>query len=236
MKKRVKALCGLAAVCLLLAAAVAFFPQRPAPAKEPSGDGRSLHEKNIVVTSEYPAFSSLAEMDDASTLVVYGKWGDFLGTYNVTRDEQDPSLESQDTYSEGRKYAFDVQQVLSGDLDAESITVGMKASDGVNFDGVELQVPSQYFYEPASGEERVLFLQFDEATGLYYAAGTPWEIAVDQGGALRLCRPGQKDKAEVEAQTDSGTYRMTVHYSDAVGTEDFVSSMTWEELKSALAK
>ena len=136
----------------------------------------------------------------------------------------------------GHVYAFDVQQVLSGDLDAESITVGMKASDGVNFDGVELQVPSQYFYEPASGEERVLFLQFDEATGLYYAAGTPWEIAVDQGGALRLCRPGQKDKAEVEAQTDSGTYRMTVHYSDAAGTEDFVSSMTWEELRSALAK
>ena len=69
MKKRVKALCGLAAVCLLLAAAVAFFPQRPAPAKEPSGDGKSLVEKY----RRYFGISRLfvpRKMDDASTLVV----------------------------------------------------------------------------------------------------------------------------------------------------------------------
>ena len=108
--------------------------------------------------------------------------------------------------------------------------------EGFDFDGVEVQVPSQYFYEPEMGETRVLFLSFDENTGLYHPCGRPWEIAVGQGEELNFCMPPQAEQAEGQAETADGIYRMTVKYGSSQSPSDFVSSMTLDELRLALGE
>ena len=227
-----KILTALALCCALALGALLLMPK-----ESPEKAEKQVYERTMAAFSEYPAFSSLDELKDSASLAVLGTWEDFSGTYNVTRDASDPSKESGETYSEGREYSFKVKEVLYGSLSEKSIDVGIKASDGFDFDGVEVQVPSQYFYEPEMGKTRVLFLSFDENTGLYYPCGRPWEIAVGQGeAALSFCIPPQSEQAEAEAETADGIYRMTVKYGSSQSPSDFVSSMTLDELRLALGE
>ena len=229
-----KILTALALCCALALAALLLMPKEsPENSENPE---KQVYEKTMTAFSEYPAFSSLDELKESASLAVLGEWEEFSGTYNVTRDPKDPSKESGESYSEGREYSFKVKEVLYGSLSEKSIDVGIKASDGFDFDGVEVQVPSQYFYEPEMGETRVLFLSFDENTGLYYPCGRPWEIAVGQGEELNFCMPPQAEQAEAEAETADGIYRMTVKYGSSQSPSDFVSSMTLNELRLALGE
>jgi len=197
---------------------------------------KTIQEKTIVVSLENPSFTSVEEMAAAADLIVSGRYTARLGTYNVTRDENDPISESSSIYSEGRKYTFAVEEVLGGTLSENTITIGKKVSDGVTLDSVVLQIPSVFFTEPALHDTRVLFLDYDPSTGFYYSIGEPWEIAVADDGALSRCLETPASTATAETETDEIIYRLNIRFSGISGTDDFISSLTYEQLKAELKK
>lgn len=195
---------------------------------------KTLREKNIIVSLENPSFTSVEEMDTAATLIVSGHYTEYLGTYNVTRDESDPTKENADIYSEGRKYTFEVEEVLSGSLSENTITIGKKVSDGVNLDDIDMQIPSAFFTEPVLNDARVLFLNYDTATGFYYSIGEPWEIAVANDGSLSRCLETPASTSTAEAETNESIYRLNVKFSGISKADDFISALTYEQLKAQL--
>ena len=218
---------------LLIVSVFCFFFAHFNMEKE-SDSTKTLQEKNIVVSLENPSFVSVEEMDNAATLIVSGRYTEYLGTYNVTRDESDPTKENTDIYSEGRKYAFEVEEVLSGALSENMIIIGKKVSDGVNLDDIDMQIPSAFFVEPVFNNTRVLFLNYDAATGFYYSIGEPWEIAVANDGSLSRCLETPASTAIAEAETNESVYRLNVKFSGISKTDDFISALTYEQLKAQL--
>lgn len=225
-------LISTAALLVLFTFCIFFDPHT----EENTASEKNIQEKNIVVSLENPSFTSVEEMDTAAALIVSGRYTEYLGTYNVTRDENDPTKESNDIYSEGRKYLFEVEEVLSGPLSENTIIIGKKVSDGVNLDGTNMQIPSVFFTEPTLNDTRVLFLDYDPSTGFYYSIGEPWEIAVANDGSLSRCLETPASTATAETETDETIYRLNVRFSGVSRTDDFISSLTYEQLKAELKK
>lgn len=79
-------------------------------------------EVTVSFYADYPTYPSLEQMCDAADIIVTGQYTEYLSSWNMNRDASDPSKEDPNTYSEGRLYAFQVDQVLKGQA-PEAITV-----------------------------------------------------------------------------------------------------------------
>ena len=163
-----------------------------------------------------------------------------------------PAKKIRNTYSEGRLYAFQVDQVLKGQA-PEAITVNKQYSLGARYyvgqvDGEHVyapyQMPTPYCIEPEYGRSYILFLSYDPQFDHYFAVGEPWEILLRPDGSAELKSLifGDEPQAaplSAEAKTEDAIYRIIVENDDIGRYEDFIAPLSaeqvMEQIRSALS-
>ena len=180
--------------------------ERPAVAEAPLADG----VYTITGQGDYAVYENLQQMAAAPEVVVMGyfEWGR-AESWNMSRDLEDPTKESQDLYVEGVLYDFHVLHVLKGELAEEQITVnfpyrkeikgeitnaqinarGEIVQEATETDPYAFMVPYEYYVNPfLYNEDRfsVLFLSYNADFDLYFPVGVPYMATVDRTGQVRL--------------------------------------------------
>lgn len=240
MKKRV---IFLAAAALVLAGALSLRGnQKPPPAPR-------VEEVYKYVSSDYPVYADIQQMYEKADYIVIGQYTDFVSTWNMDRNPQNPAEEDPNSYSEGRLYSFAVDRVLKGGSLPDEITVNKYysfASGYSTYDaaGEELyipcQIPTQYFVESEYGVDYLLFLNYNEMADNYYSIGEPWEMMVQPDGTMELKSnlfnppAGMPATLETEVRTDDVVYKIIVGGTDIGRYEDFLSGMSLDAMEAAI--
>ena len=234
----------------IILAALLLLPQQGGPVQtEPD---LPTEEVTVSFYADYPTYPSLEQMCDAADIIVTGQYTEYLSSWNMNREASDPSKEDPNTYSEGRLYAFQVDQVLKGQA-PEAITVNKQYSLGARYyvgqvDGEHVyapyQMPTPYCIEPEYGRSYILFLSYDPQFDHYFAVGEPWEILLRPDGSAELKSLifGDEPQAaplSAEAKTEDAIYRIIVENDDIGRYEDFIAPLSaeqvMEQIRSALS-
>ena len=134
--------------------------------------------------SDYDVSSNLKEMIEKSDTIVLGRARESAGTWNMSRDLEDPSKESDTYYTEGRLLLFEIDEVLKGSVSENTITVTQRYSD--NYSGSTKLDP---LYIPLEeGSTYILFLEYSEQFDLYYGGAEPYIISCQDGRLSILTR------------------------------------------------
>jgi hypothetical protein len=139
----------------------------------------------ISTSNDYSLANDLKEMTSRADVIVLGSYQGYLYSENGDRDMDDPSKESSDSYSETKVYAFEVDEVLKGDV-PKNIKVNLHYSwteDDLRDEEenpIKLTIKSQIFVEPKLSNKYVLFLNKAEFTDGYVSASLPFEIRIDE--------------------------------------------------------
>lgn len=241
MKKRLWILGVPIAMLLILTPLLAGTPEVK-PAK--------IEEITQVMSSDYPVFSDIEQMAEAADVILIGQYTEFLSTWNMDRNPENPVEEDPTSYSEGRLYSFDVEKVLKGSAIPDTIRVNMAYSTGAKYsvgdvDGVEqvveYQIPTQYYIEPELGEQYLLFLSYGPLGEIYFSYGEPSSFLILPGGGTELKsnlfnpEEGVSDILEAGAQSGDTLYHFNIHASDIGRYENFLAGMTLDELEAEIA-
>ncbi len=243
MRKKWIRLSAITGTALLAAFLSACSAQLPADAEMP----KEVEEVNISIGSDYPVYSDIASMVQASDCIVIGQYQEFLSSWNMDRLPADPTQEDPTSYSEGRLYSFAVSQVLKGSNVPDEITINKAFSvqayypvNGANgqTQSLSYQLPSQYYVAPEYGTPYLLFLSYSHANDIYFAMGEPGEVIFQDDGTVEvrsnLFHPSPTQPARLEAQAESDTtvYQISIGGTDIgrYAEEDFLSGMTQKDL------
>lgn len=215
-------------------------------------DSTSMPAKEVYkyVSSDYPVFEDIQQMCEQADCIVLGQYGEFLSTWNMDRNPENPVEEDPNSYSEGRLYSFNVEQVLKGEPPPDEITISKYYSFGSEYsvgkiDGVEqyapCQIPTQYFVEPEYGVDYLLFLDYNEVADNYYAIGEPWEMAIRADGTADLKSnlfnppPDMPATLETEVRAGDTVTKLIIGGTDIGRYENFLAGMTLDELEAEIA-
>lgn len=216
----------------------------------PEDKPANTEEITQVVSSDYPVFSDIEQMTADADVILIGRYKEFLSTWNMDRNPENPVEEDPTSYSEGRLYSFDVEKVLKGTAIPDTIRINMAYSTGAKYsvgevDGVEqvveYQIPTQYYIEPELGEQYLLFLSYGPLGEIYFSCGEPSSFLIlpDGGTELKsnLFNPeaGVANILEAEAQSGDTLYHFNIHTSDIGRYENFLAGMTLDELEAEIA-
>lgn len=193
----------------------------------------------VSISSDYPTYSTLEGMTDAADFIVVGSYTEFLTTWNMDRLPEDPSQEDPNSYSEGRKYNFRVDEVIKGENVPENITINKGYSVQGEYDSIPFQMPSQYFVEPKIGETYMLFLSYDSVGNLFYLMGEPGEIENVDGNAqlasnLFSVHPQSLPPLSSTAETETTIYEISIE-TNTTQMYDFVSGKQWSEILNSVS-
>lgn len=175
MRKKWIRLSAITGTALLAAFLSACSAQLPADAEMP----KEVEEVNISIGSDYPVYSDIASMVQASDCIVIGQYQEFLSSWNMDRLPADPTQEDPTSYSEGRLYSFAVSQVLKGSNVPDEITINKAFSvqayypvNGANgqTQSLSYQLPSQYYVT----QNMVRLISFSSLTAMPTTSTLPW--------------------------------------------------------------
>ena len=123
------------------------------------------------------AFTKPEDLLRASDLAVVGEFTENLGTWNQSRDPNDPSKESSSSIIEGELISFRVSEVLKGSLEGDTIVFTQTVRDNLSgkMTDFPLYVPVEY------GKEYVLFLNYDPTAKVYFGGFYPYMAKVENG-------------------------------------------------------
>jgi len=108
-------------------------------------------------------------------LVVIGHFESYKNSWNMARNIEDSSKESEDYYVEGKLYSFVIEEVIKGVCDSDTIEINQRYSD--DYSGkVELD---KYFIEVEYSQKYVLFLTYNEMFNHYYGVFNPFIFTIN---------------------------------------------------------
>ena len=175
MKNKLKINKSLSVVALICCIAiVAFYFENVAE--------KSVSEVTTITLSyDYPVANDLSQMMNEAELIVIGSYASLESTWNMARDMDDITKEDSQNYVEGRLYNFNIQEVIKGNVNTESILVNhryfetvktVKNNAKINGEGLILKEATEssefkfdvydpLFIEPNSKSTYMLFLLKD---------------------------------------------------------------------------
>ena len=178
----------------------------------------------IFGAGDYAIYNNLQQMIDGPSYIAIGHFGRLeCETWNMNRDLEDPTKESEDLYVEGYRFKFHVLQSLKGEIPQETITVniphefeikgeitnaetnnrGEIIKEATERDPYSFMVPYEHYTPPGPGFFYVLFLNYNEDFDLYFPAGVPYMATVSKEGTVRLrselISPTQEEREQIEA-------------------------------------
>jgi len=180
--------------------------------------------------SDYPIASDMQMMYEQAEYIVVGSFGEFKHSYNMARDQSNPIEEDEGRYFEGHVYGFNIESVLKGTIEMDSIYIsipylnvvkGEIRNDIIDIEGVIVQPATEtdpyeidtiweFYMEPIQGEVVILFLSYNELFDHYFAAIEPYMIVIGEDGSallksnLLLPQETREEMAVFEATSNSG--------------------------------
>lgn len=150
-----------------------------------------------IINRDYEVAQSLEQLKENADIIVKGRYTSFIDTWNMSRDPVDIQKEDSEYYIEGKRYNFQIDEILKGQLQSYAIIVSLDSATKNSIDLRESENDSpnihEYMYEnplfiePELGSEYVLFLDYnDEIEGFdyYYGAIEPFSILIKSDKAL----------------------------------------------------
>lgn len=145
----------------------------------------------VNVASDILIYEDIEEMAQNSEIVVVGYFDKFVEPINMLRNPSNILEESSTRYSEGHIYDFTVEEVVSGDLNQDTIQVGISFSNGYNFidnQGKEqhIQIPAPTYQEPKLNQKYIVFLYKSEELNKYFEPFEPYRIEINKNNIATL--------------------------------------------------
>ena len=133
---------------------------------------------------DFDVSNNLQQMIEKSDTVVLGTVQENTGTWNMSRDLDDVSKDSEIYYTEGRLSLFQIDEVLKGTVTENRIMLTQRYSD--NYSGTSKKDP---LYVPLeTGSSYILFLKYNEQFNLYYGTTEPYILSYQDGRLSILTR------------------------------------------------
>lgn len=199
---------GLVAISLLLIILAVGITSFKFIDKNKNTESLESATEKINITYDYKTAEDLTDMVHESDYIVLGVYEKFDSTWNLARNPDDLSKESEEEYIEGKIYNFKVEEVLSGDIKAKNIqishmyeeTIVVEETSGdeeITPEGIlvkeptsvkyhEVKNPDPAFIEPNFGEKYIVFLSKDEINGVYMGSIEPYLIKVDENELVNV--------------------------------------------------
>ena len=127
-------------------------------------------------------------MSEMADYVVIGKYEKLDKTWNMSRDINDVTKESETNYVEGRLYKFTVTEVLKGGFIKNNILVNHRYLERFDYqvsgENASVNVQDYLYIEPEMGGTYMLFLSKDKDFGYYYGATEPFMVKIEDDKAV----------------------------------------------------
>lgn len=211
------------------------------------------NNNSIQIHYDYPVSLGAEEMAEMADFVVIGKYEKLEKTWNMRRDINDVTKESETDYVEGRLYRFAVSEVVKGDFMESSILVNHRYIERINLEKsdavidetgiivkpatkteiITLNVQDSLYIEPEMGETYMLFLSKDKNFGNYYGATEPFMVKIENDKAILQSNLIDK-KGDFSSSVKASNGELIEVKIGAVSIKDTVTGMTLEELKAAI--
>lgn len=204
-------------------------------------------DHTLFVGGDYMTGNSLDNLVDNSTLIVVGEYLDLEETWNMSRDRENPELESTEHYYEGHLYNFRIDEIVYGTNSENEILVNLAYKEAHKFEEngneVNFEMIDPYYVEPEQGVKYMLFLNKDEMFGNYYGAIEPFQVKIDGNEQVHLISnqvlsDNLPENSEIH---DDGVYFKTLkeHQNKQIEVvtevpliKDFIEGSNLEQLKN----
>lgn len=193
--------------------------------------------KMIQVGTDYHVVTHLPEMVKKSELVVIGKFGPYLQSYNSDRDIQNPAKPSKHSYSESKIYQFQIREILKGNTDSSTLRVSIPYSKEIagltdeKGNPLKVRVKDVLSINPDPQKEYVLFLNKHRYMEAYIAPFYPNIIEVQSNQQVQLKKPSPKTHETVKSKSNE-TYEVYVEGIQI--TNDPISGKDLDEIKQTI--
>ncbi|MBE6730788.1 MAG: cardiolipin synthase [Ruminococcaceae bacterium] len=211
------------------------------------------NNNSIQIHYDYPVSLGAEEMAEMADFVVIGKYEKLEKTWNMRRDINDVTKESETDYVEGRLYRFTVSEVVKGDFTESSILVNHRYIERINLEKsdavidetgiivkpatkteiITLNIQDSLYIEPEIGGTYMLFLSKDSNFGNYYGATEPFMVKIENDKAILQSNLIDK-KGDFSSSVKARNGDLIEVKIGAVSIKDTVTGMTLEELKAAI--
>lgn len=205
---------------------------------------------SVNVSYDYPVTSSLEEMIEAADLIVAGRYTGLDSIWNMRRNPNDVNEEDSENYVEGHLYKFEIDDIIKGKADSNSILVNHRYSEQMSYTesnaitdeyGSIIQAATEeheitftasdpLFIEPETGTTYILFLLKDENFGNYYGAIEPFSIKFENSVASlqsNLIDNGNTVSQEIPVEGDR-VVKLTI--GGRLSVEDTISGNSYADI------
>ena len=200
MTNRIKAI-GSAIAGALLCGIVYIVAVSPSPVETV----RPSDAPRIVVTSDRPAFQTVADLRKESDAVFVGTVKGIVGTRNLARDQNDPSKDDPNLYIEGVDYSVNILEYLKGDDTKQVIVTEQKQIRPTPEDPLVLD---EDYVGMKDGETYIFFMKKSATTGKYFGVGNPFFFRV-KGSTVEVMTKQDSIKSQF-AQSDLSSFKQQV--------------------------
>lgn len=193
-------------LCLTLLLGCSTTPaieQMPYPEAEDKQFGMELDYKTV------PTLSRLWNYADWVVVGYYENKAPTTG--NIARDPSDSSKESSEHYFETLVYQFHIVEVLKGELEVETLPVGL-------FHGIKINdviYPHETFQQPDLSSYKVMFLRYNEINEFYEPAVMDWWLSTEHTLSSVRNADWTTMTFEVEDTVGAKEYRALDMFADA---------------------
>lgn len=181
---------------------------------------------------DYDFARSVEDMIDSADYIVKGQFGDMVNiditTYEIG-DSDETVGHIENVY---RTYEFHVSEVIDGQIEEEiiQITRSYSSTHEIYEDGTEtVEIPSEFYFEPDSSVESIVFLAEIERNGLFIFSHEPGVFIIEDDGTLQV-QSTVVNLSQLEFEphiTDQGE-RVVIEWS-VPQIEDTFSGLTEDE-------
>lgn len=193
--------------------------------------------KIVQVGLDYHVVTDLPEMTEKSELIVIGKFGPYLESYNSDRDMKNPAKPSKNSYSESKIYQFLIRETIKGKTESSTLRVSIphtKEISGLtdeNGNPLKIRVKDSLSMDPDPQKEYVLFLKKDRYIDTYLAPFYPNIIEINSNQQVHLKKPLSKIEETIQSKTNE-IYE--VHVEGIQITKDPISGKSLGEIKETI--
>lgn len=223
----------------LLVAGAAFYDRA-----EAENAPLRLEDAQLFISQDRVLAQGLEEMTGLAQWVGAGRYIDFVDTWNISRDPDDPQQPDEQHYTEGRLYRFQIETVYKGQPEEDEILVSHRYSQQKSMrladsSGKLAEEPTVFavtdplYQEPVLGENYILFLN-QGALGYYHAPAQPFQIRFDADDRAQLCTPLTEDDQPFLQRIEAGEQSLVAAVSVGTGFADTVTGLTREEAVSQI--
>lgn len=202
-----------------------------------------------VINNDYEVAKNLEQLKEVSDIIVKGKYVEFIDTWNMSRDPIDIQKEDSEYYIEGKNYSFQIEEVLKGNPESDSIIVSIESAtkNSIDLRENDNDQPDIHYYmynnprfiEPDIGADYILFLDYNnsiENFDYYYRAIEPFAIKIENNETILqsnlITDKIRKQKESAAINIDGVQVNVK---EEMMPLADFIGKISYEQLKNMIS-